>query len=105
MAPYRCNPNLFEDYHKHQIGSGLPVFQGSRDQRGYGLPGVSTRQAESYGYADSEARRESIVTGGLKHGTKHREGCGERRQHQISSEETREASWEELTGSSKRIFV
>ncbi|GFO17929.1 gypsy retrotransposon integrase 1 [Plakobranchus ocellatus] len=37
MAPYRCNHKLYEDYYRQQIGSGLPVFQGSRDQRGYGL--------------------------------------------------------------------
>ncbi|GFO12817.1 hypothetical protein PoB_003932200 [Plakobranchus ocellatus] len=37
MAPYRCNHKLYEDYYRQQVGSGLPVFQGSRDQRGYGL--------------------------------------------------------------------
>ena len=47
--------------------------------------GVSTQRAESYGHAYSKAPIESTVTGGgLKHGTEHREECGERRQHQIS---------------------
>ncbi|GFS19336.1 hypothetical protein ElyMa_005029500 [Elysia marginata] len=37
MAPYRCKHKLYEDYYGQQVGTGLPVFQGSRDQRGYGL--------------------------------------------------------------------
>ena len=28
---------MYEDYYLHQNGSGLPVFQGSRGQRGHGL--------------------------------------------------------------------
>src|SRR2546425_8746705 len=29
--------SMYEDYYMQQIGSGLPVFQGSRGQRGHGL--------------------------------------------------------------------
>jgi len=29
--------NMYEDYYMQQSGTGLPVFQGSRGQRGHGL--------------------------------------------------------------------
>lgn len=28
---------MYEDYYKSQIGSGMPVFEGSRGQKGHGL--------------------------------------------------------------------
>lgn len=31
---------MYEDYYLHQSGNGLPVFQGSRGQRGHGLGSV-----------------------------------------------------------------
>ena len=32
-----ANQGMYEDYYLRQSGSGLPVFQGSRGQRGHGL--------------------------------------------------------------------
>jgi hypothetical protein len=32
-----ANQEMYEDYYLRQSGSGLPVFQGSRGQRGHGL--------------------------------------------------------------------
>jgi hypothetical protein len=32
-----ASSGMYEDYYRNQIGSGLPVFEGSRGQRGHGL--------------------------------------------------------------------
>jgi len=39
---YCCDDNrdLYEDYYAEQCGSGMPVYQGSRGQRGHGLGSI-----------------------------------------------------------------
>jgi len=32
-----ASSGMYEDYYRSQIGSGMPVFEGSRGQRGHGL--------------------------------------------------------------------
>jgi hypothetical protein len=32
-----CNPRLVEEYYIDQVGRGLPIFMGSRVQRGHGI--------------------------------------------------------------------
>ena len=32
-----CNPRLIEEYYSNQVGNGLPVFSGSRVQKGHGI--------------------------------------------------------------------
>ena len=34
------HPKHYEDYYTRQVGRGFPVFQGPRNQRGFGLGGI-----------------------------------------------------------------
>lgn len=36
-APLRRNPKVYEDFYCGQSGQGIPVFVGSRNQRGHGI--------------------------------------------------------------------
>ena len=40
MKRYFSDSKPYEHYYTQQVGNGLPVFSGPRNQRGYGLGGI-----------------------------------------------------------------
>lgn len=40
-----CNPRLIEEYYSNQVGNGLPVFSGSRVQKGHGIGSLLSKMA------------------------------------------------------------
>ena len=40
MKAYKCDNCLYDEYYSRQVGGNLPVFTGSKYQRGHGLGGL-----------------------------------------------------------------